>query len=83
MTLLDTCRDKHILNHYNADKDEGDKLPMIPFHGLRHTSATLLIASGYGCAHGIGYPGSQRNQHHHEHLQPQPIDRRAGSGEPN
>lgn len=35
-----------ILNHYNADKDEGDKLPMIPFHGLRHTKATLQIAAG-------------------------------------
>ncbi len=34
-----------ILEHYNADKSEADKLPMIPFHGLRHTSATLLIAS--------------------------------------
>ena len=25
-----------ILTHYNADKAEADKLPMIPFHGLRH-----------------------------------------------
>ena len=33
-----------ILTHYNADKAEVGKLPMIPFHGLRHTSATLLIA---------------------------------------
>lgn len=33
-----------ILNHYNADKAEVNKLPMIPFHGLRHTSAALLIA---------------------------------------
>lgn len=33
-----------ILTHYNADKAEAGKLPMIPFHGLRHTSATLLIA---------------------------------------
>ena len=35
-----------ILNHYNADKAEVDKLPMIPFHGLRHTKATLQIAAG-------------------------------------
>lgn len=35
-----------ILNHYNADKAEADKLPMIPFHGLRHTKATLQIAAG-------------------------------------
>lgn len=33
-----------ILTHYNADKAEAGKLPMIPFHGLRHTSAALLIA---------------------------------------
>ena len=35
-----------ILNHYNTDKAEEDKLPMIPFHGLRHTKATLQIAAG-------------------------------------
>lgn len=33
-----------ILTHYNTGKAAEDKLPMIPFHGLRHTSATLLIA---------------------------------------
>lgn len=32
------------LARYNADKDLDEQLPMIPFHGLRHTSATLLIA---------------------------------------
>ena len=35
-----------ILTHYNADKAEEDKLPMIPFHGLQHTKATLQIAAG-------------------------------------
>lgn len=30
---------------YNAGKPEAQQLPAIPFHGLRHTSATLLIAS--------------------------------------
>ena len=35
-----------ILTHYNAEKAESDKLPMIPFHGLRHTKATLQIAAG-------------------------------------
>lgn len=30
---------------YNAGKPEDKRLPLIPFHGLRHTSATLLIAS--------------------------------------
>lgn len=33
-----------VLIRYNADKDEADKLPLIPFHGLRHTAASLLIA---------------------------------------
>lgn len=30
---------------YNETKKPDDQLPLIPFHGLRHTSATLLIAS--------------------------------------
>ena len=30
---------------YNKGKKPADQLPTIPFHGLRHTSATLLIAS--------------------------------------
>lgn len=30
---------------HNAGKAPADQLPAIPFHGLRHTSATLLIAS--------------------------------------
>lgn len=38
-TLHDT------LTRYNAGKKLEDRLPMIPLHGLRHTSATLLIAS--------------------------------------
>lgn len=33
------------LTRYNAGKKPEDQLPMIPLHGLRHTSATLLIAS--------------------------------------
>ena len=32
------------IRRYNADKKEDQQLPAIPFHGLRHTSATLLIA---------------------------------------
>lgn len=32
-----------ILKRYNAAHE--DQLPVIPFHGLRHTSATLLIAA--------------------------------------
>ena len=30
---------------FNSDKPPEKQLPFIPFHGLRHTSATLLIAS--------------------------------------
>lgn len=35
-----------VLRRYNADKPPEDQLPTIPFHGLRHTAATLLIAAG-------------------------------------
>ena len=33
------------ITRYNAGKKPEKQLPAIPFHGLRHTSATLLIAS--------------------------------------
>lgn len=33
------------ITRYNQDKPVEQHLPHIPFHGLRHTSATLLIAS--------------------------------------
>lgn len=36
-----------IIAQYNADLDPEDQLPRIPFHGLRHTSATLLISEGH------------------------------------
>ena len=37
---------KKIISYYNTMvEDESKKLPSIPLHGLRHTSATLLIAS--------------------------------------
>lgn len=29
---------------YNSGKEGDERLPVIPFHGLRHTSATLLLA---------------------------------------
>ena len=35
-----------VLRRYNADRTPEDHLPVIPFHGLRHTAATLLIAAG-------------------------------------
>lgn len=36
---------QEIIKRYNADKGSEQQLPAIPLHGLRHTSATLLIAS--------------------------------------
>lgn len=35
---------KKILKRYNEDPGHKEKLPEITLHGLRHTSATLLIA---------------------------------------
>ena len=35
-----------IISYYNSTvTDESKKLPSIPLHGLRHTSATLLVAN--------------------------------------
>ena len=36
------------INRYNKDHPADEHLPLIPFHGLRHTSATLLIANQQG-----------------------------------
>jgi integrase len=37
---------KDVINKYNATvKDPAQKLPNIPLHGIRHTSATLLISN--------------------------------------
>ena len=33
-----------IIDRYNKSKSPEEQLPKIPFHGLRHTNATLLIA---------------------------------------
>ena len=33
---------QRVIAQYNAEHSE--QLPLIPFHGLRHTSATLLIS---------------------------------------
>lgn len=35
---------KKIIKRYNESAEEADRLPEITLHGLRHTSATLLIA---------------------------------------
>ena len=34
------------IRHYNNSHPDSEQLPMIPFHGLRHTTATLQIAAG-------------------------------------
>lgn len=38
------------ISRFNTDKEESNQLPMIPFHGLRHTSATLLISANQDIA---------------------------------
>lgn len=35
---------KKIIQRYNATAEDNERLPEITLHGLRHTSATLLIA---------------------------------------
>lgn len=37
---------KKAIGKYNEGKPQADQLPVIPFHALRHTSATALIAKG-------------------------------------
>ena len=38
---------RRIIRNYNANRKNGEpELPLIPLHGLRHTSATLLISQG-------------------------------------
>ena len=39
---------KKIISYYNNTVDKSKQLPSIPLHGLRHTAATLLIASQVG-----------------------------------
>ena len=34
-----------IIKRYNKGKPLDQQLPLIPFHGLRHTAATLLVSS--------------------------------------
>ena len=47
MNYATPCHALHdTIDRYNADKAEKDRLPVIPFHGLRHTKATLQIAAG-------------------------------------
>ncbi|MDD6024672.1 MAG: site-specific integrase, partial [Oscillospiraceae bacterium] len=37
---------QRIIRRYNEGKPEIEQLPQIPFHGLRHTAATLLVSNG-------------------------------------
>lgn len=47
MSYYTPCHALHdTIRRYNADKTEADRLPVIPFHGLRHTKATLQLAAG-------------------------------------
>ena len=48
MSYYTPCHALHdTIDRYNAGKPEEEKLPVIPFHGLRHTKATLQLAAGY------------------------------------
>lgn len=49
---LDTVTRKFrdIIQNYNAQATESDKLPEISLHGLRHTAASILIGQHTGIA---------------------------------
>ena len=47
MSYYTPCHALHdTIHRYNEGKGGTDTLPIIPFHGLRHTKATLQIAAG-------------------------------------
>jgi len=37
---------REFIAEYNQDKEEGDRLPVIRFHDLRHSAATIMITQG-------------------------------------
>ena len=37
---------REFITEYNEDKEEGDRLPVIRFHDLRHSAATIMITQG-------------------------------------
>ncbi len=53
-------------NKFLAEK----KLPHIPWHGLRHTSATLLIADGSDIREVSGRARPRQHIHHRQYLRP-------------
>ena len=53
-----THKFKEILDMYNSTVPEDDQLPIIRFHDLRHTSATLLLSENVDIAtisHRLGH----------------------------
>lgn len=72
-----------IIAQYNADHDPEDQLPRIPFHGLRHTSATLLISEGHQdprtVANRLGHAQTSTTLNIYTHALRE-GDRRAASG---
>lgn len=67
------------ITRYNKDKPLDQQLPHIPFHGLRHTSATLLIASKQSVrvvAHRMGHAQTSTTMNIYAHAL-QESDRKA------
>ena len=61
-----------LIGQYNQCHPDAP-LPMIPFHGLRHTSATLLISAHQDVKTVSARLGHAQNLHHHGHFIPMPC----------
>lgn len=67
------------IRRYNDGKAAEDQLPLIPFHGLRHTSATLMIASRQDEKNRVKQTRPRANLDHDEHLCPRLAGKRPQS----
>ena len=67
------------IRRYNDEKAAEDQLPLIPFHGLRHTSATLMIASRQDEKNRVKQTRPRANLDHDEHLCPRLAGKRPQS----
>ena len=57
-----------LLRHYNANKNETDKLPMIPYHAAYLSYLADRCTSG--CPYRVQPLGSCTGFYNHEHLYP-------------
>ena len=70
-----------VIKRYNKNRAKEEQLPVIPFHGLRHTSATLMIASQQDIktiSHRLGHAQSSTTLNIYTHAL-QEGDRRAAA----